>query len=550
MANTIQVTIDLDTGEAVRDLKKIEKKSKTSGKKISKNLKKGTQGLSDSLSALKGPMLALGATFFAAFAGRRIIQAAQAQQDAVNNLAASLRSIGEAGRQAELEQFAASLQKVTVFGDEAIISQLAFAQAMGASASQSKDILEAATDMSAALNIDLNAAVRNISKTLGGFAGELGEVIPELKDLTAEQLKTGLGVELLAAKYKGFAQSEIKTFSGAIAQLENSFGDLLEKMGDVVIKNPAIVDGIKSMKDGIDDLSKNIFKIGQSIVKWVIAPLELLWNISTVVFNVMRIAVQDVVVGFAVLGEGIARLKQLVAGPDSITDAMISFGESSRQVLTDLEADATTSFDNVFNFDVATKADAFLGGLDSAMNKAVKIVDKGTKNMNKAVKGTGDAMNKSLGQGVANAVTTMMSAIANGENALSAFGKSMMNMFGDLAINLGQLFIMEGIAALKMFSFDPTGTIAAGFGLVALGSLLKSIGGGGASTMSSPAETTGGGVAISEKSDAFVANEELKEPNQAVVINVDGTVLDPQSVGLQIAEVLNEAGFGNGAVVA
>ena len=76
---------------------------------------------------------------------------------------------------------------------------------MGATVDQSKDIIKAAADLSSALGIDLKSATRNISKTLGGMAGELVEVIPVMKNLTREQLLAGKGIELISKKYAGFA---------------------------------------------------------------------------------------------------------------------------------------------------------------------------------------------------------------------------------------------------------------------------------------------------------------------------------------------------------
>ena len=108
----------------------------------------------------------------------KAVTAAIRQEDAVNGLNASLARIGEFSQASsqDLQDFAAGLQNVTKFGDEAILEQLAFAQSMGATADQSKKVVSAAADLAAALNIDLNSATRNVAKTLGGYAGELGEV--------------------------------------------------------------------------------------------------------------------------------------------------------------------------------------------------------------------------------------------------------------------------------------------------------------------------------------------------------------------------------------
>lgn len=191
-----------------------------------------------------------------------VIDAANTQENAVNRLNSSLMQMGEfsAETSIELQNYASSLQNATKFGDEAIINQIAFAQAMGANVQQSKSVVAAAADMSAALGMDFNSAVRNLSKTLGGLPGELGEVLPELKALSKEQLQAGKGIELLARKYSGFAQRDVKTFSGALAQSKNAFGDLLEQVGFVITKNELVIKGINSatkvFKGWADSLSE------------------------------------------------------------------------------------------------------------------------------------------------------------------------------------------------------------------------------------------------------------------------------------------------------
>lgn len=167
---------------------------------------------------------------------RTFTDAASRQEDAINKLNTQLKINGSFTEETSksLQEFAAQMQQVTRFGDEQIIQQTAFAMAMGATAEQAKRIIQVAADMSASLNIDLNAAVRNTAKTLGGFAGELGEVIPELKDLTTEQLRAGEGIDILASKFGGAAQQDVQTYSGSVEQLSNNFGDFKENIGKFI----------------------------------------------------------------------------------------------------------------------------------------------------------------------------------------------------------------------------------------------------------------------------------------------------------------------------
>jgi len=256
MASDVDIVIDPILG--ARAVKKVEsdlvkagqKAGKEAGEKAGSGFGKGFTGTLKSatraLLSFKGVAVAAAGAIGSAFAAREVIQAAARQQDAVNNLNASLARIGEFSQQSsrDLQDFASQLQQVTKFGDEAVLEQLAFAQGLGATADQSKRIVAAAADLSAALNIDLNSATRNVARTLGGFAGELGEVIPELKNLSAEQLRAGAAIDLLAGKFQGLASQQVKTFSGAIAQLKNAFGDTLESIGALVTQSPSVIAAI------------------------------------------------------------------------------------------------------------------------------------------------------------------------------------------------------------------------------------------------------------------------------------------------------------------
>jgi phage-related minor tail protein len=257
---TIQLVLEKKDAEKVLNAlpKDAEKSGQKSGKEFTKGLgggiKGGLAGLKSSLGGLSGVLAGVTAAFGAALTIQKFTEAAIRQEDAVNKLNASLRSIGEFSESSssDLQQFASSLQQVTRFGDEAIIENLAFAQSLGASAEQSKVVVAAAADLSAALGIDLQSAVRNVGKTLGGYAGELGEVIPELKNLTQEQLRAGEGVELLAKRFSGFAAADAKTFGGSLQQIENAIGDLFEEFGKFITRSETVTTVFEDIKSAIE----------------------------------------------------------------------------------------------------------------------------------------------------------------------------------------------------------------------------------------------------------------------------------------------------------
>ena len=128
-----------------------------------------------------------------------------------------------------LKDYASEIQSASNFGDEGTIDVMAQLAASGRSESEIMKLVAAAADYAAAKHISLESAVQNLNKSYGGLAGELGDLFPEVKALTAEQLKNGEAVDIIAQKYKGFAQEAAD--SGT--QAKNAFGDFMESVGKI-----------------------------------------------------------------------------------------------------------------------------------------------------------------------------------------------------------------------------------------------------------------------------------------------------------------------------
>ena len=115
--------------------------------------------------------------------------------------------------------------------DEQIIQQQAYLASLGVTEEQINAIIKASVDLSAGANIPLESSVKNLAKTYSGLAGELGEAIPALRELTAEQLKTGAAVELVAKQFEGQAEAAGTAGIGAIRGYTMAIGDVKEEIG-------------------------------------------------------------------------------------------------------------------------------------------------------------------------------------------------------------------------------------------------------------------------------------------------------------------------------
>ena len=200
----------------------------TKGARKSEKQIKGVSGALGSMAKKAGLAAA------AYFGASGLINAVQksTQAFAQQELAEKKLRFAAGASTTELIKQAQALQQTTRFGDEALIAQQAYVKSLGISTEQTKEIIAASVDLAAAMGISLESAVMNTTKTLSGMQGELGEKLPAaFKQLTAEQLKAGEGIVFIREQFRGTAEEETQTLTGALDQMNNAVGDTAEKFG-------------------------------------------------------------------------------------------------------------------------------------------------------------------------------------------------------------------------------------------------------------------------------------------------------------------------------
>lgn len=214
---SLLIKIAANGAEAEKEIRKLERKVNDFGKKM----KEAGTAMSTYLTA---PIVAAGAV---------AVRSANQQLQAEQRLLTALN--GRKDVQERLMQQAAELQSRSIYGDEAIIEQQAFLAALGLTETQINATINAAAQLSAALGMEFSSAVRNLSKTYSGLAGELGESIPALRNLTAEEMAAGAAIAYVNDNYKGFAETAAQTGTGPLLQLKNTLGDLAEQFGTTLV---------------------------------------------------------------------------------------------------------------------------------------------------------------------------------------------------------------------------------------------------------------------------------------------------------------------------
>lgn len=235
---SLKVKITANGAQATKELKSVEKKAKD----VAKSMKKIGSTLTKYVT---GPLVALAAVS---------VKTADTQMQAEAKLLNALK--GREDVQKRLIAQAAELQGRSLFGDEEIINQQAVLAAMGRTEQQINDIIEASAQLSAATGMSLDSAVKNLAKTYGGLAGELGESIPALRELTKEQLMNGDAVKLIKEQYQGFAESAAQAGAGSLVQLKNQLGDLSEQIGMILMPFvKSLVNALSKLVGWLQDLS-------------------------------------------------------------------------------------------------------------------------------------------------------------------------------------------------------------------------------------------------------------------------------------------------------
>ena len=233
---------------------------------------KGAKKSKDELSGLTGAINKVGkaagvasAAYFGAkgliSAFSSVIEASARQEQAEKALEVALGRTSTA-----LLNQASSLQQMTTAGDEAIIEQQAFLASLKFTEDQIKTIIPVALDLSAATGISLESAVRNTSKTFSGLAGELGELVPQLRELTQEEMKAGKAVEVLGDLFEGQAAKQSETLAGSLTQMSNAVGDAGEAIGSLL--SPVVIstaNAIKTLAEGVGSVIERFQDFGKEV---------------------------------------------------------------------------------------------------------------------------------------------------------------------------------------------------------------------------------------------------------------------------------------------
>lgn len=231
-------------------------------------------------------------------AGALTVKSFITQEKAERKLDAAIRATG--GNVEELSKrfrkFASDLQAVTVVGDETTLGMLQMGQTMGLSADQSERAVKNAIAMESAFGVASASAMRYTAALEQGDATMLKRYIPALRGIEDETLLAAKAQEILSGAFD-VAKEDAQTFGGQLAQLKNSFGDLMEEFGAV------IAEYLKPLIARLRDIVRRFSELDAKTKKMIVTITAIAAAIGPVL-----LIVGSMITAFSTLGTAIAAI--------------------------------------------------------------------------------------------------------------------------------------------------------------------------------------------------------------------------------------------------
>jgi len=289
-----------------------------------KQLNKQLDVAKSKISSLKGPLLGLaaGAVSFVGITSaiKKSVAAYRVQEKAINALNQSLKTQGiyTDALSKKYQANASALQKVTTFGDEAIIGAQSLLQNYIGQLEVTPELTKSILDFATAQKIDLKSAADLVGKSIGSSTNALTRYGIEVDTSGTKAQKMVAIQEALNKKFAGQAEAAASGL-GALEQTSNAFGDLLEVVGQKLA--PTIENFANRLTDLFSKMGDATTEEGKAFRDFI--------DVLVVAFKALAFVVNVVA---KAIGAIVSKISNLVKGFKSIIEemggALRSFGEA------------------------------------------------------------------------------------------------------------------------------------------------------------------------------------------------------------------------------
>lgn len=592
----VNITLGLDDSEYKKGLDGVEKKTRdtarNSGNELERNV--GDRGARAFRRLAIAATAAAGAIAAGLFT-RASIRAASEQESVTRRLEFALVASGQEvdNNRLKIEEFANELQKTTTLSNEAVEAQAAYALSLGVSAQNTIPLVRASADLSSALGVSLQGATQRLARTLeGDLSARLAQLVPELRNLTEEQLRAGDAVDIVARRFAGAAASEAQTFQGRLTQLSETFADLQKSIGQFATGSEAITGFISALRVAVQQLdiavqgTDNSFgrlierTLGNIFQATISVTTRSLITLNNILFNTRNFLnfIADVtlasVESFERLNLAAARAGGAISrffGRDQEARESQIAGIEERIRLVQIarqvgEEETRENLEQQERINESLREtgelirQAFLGGDDDeertpftafteSLTETADAVDVQASRIENRFDGLEKTFDRIIKGGIVRSTQLLGATLVEGGNFFKGFTAIALDAIGDLLIAFGSGAIATGAvaealrAAIGSLSGGPAivaglAAIAAGGALKAFSSKIGGASGGSPSIGSSLPQPVDTGPQPTDTRD--VEETSRREPSQNVQLVVQGDILDSEDTGRRLVEVLND----------
>jgi hypothetical protein len=157
------------------------------------------------------------------------------------------------------QALATQIQATTAFEDDAVVSSIALIQSLARLDTDGlKRATVAATNLAATFNIDLDTAARLVGKAAEGNTTAFGKLGIQFEKGTTNAETFSNVLQTLESRFGGSAAAQAQTYSGALTQLTNVYGDLKENVGAIVSQSPVVIAAFNTLKSVVISLSNSV----------------------------------------------------------------------------------------------------------------------------------------------------------------------------------------------------------------------------------------------------------------------------------------------------
>lgn len=248
-------------------------------------------------------------------------------------------------------------------------TQILIAQSiqMGLNIEQAEKMEEASRKLAVSQGIDANQAFQLLSSSIAGQTRGLAKIVPEVKNLTEAQLKSGAAAEIVSKALEAQYQLYSGSYSASVTKAENAVSNIYEAVGKMITQNPIVLKGIKAFGEYAAELAENL----DDMATWIRGNQGLIEQFGNAVANTMKVGAAAL--GVWAVAAGIAAAPTVtLAGAIAVISAPVTLAIAAVAGLTAAFMKWPGLFDQIIG-NLKMFAGIFIESMTEILDTAAKV---------------------------------------------------------------------------------------------------------------------------------------------------------------------------------